>query len=116
MLTRHPLCLVCCGGKIVVLGPCDRRDAGIAYQRDKTSESCRMLGVELMFRRRKPGRWSENFGNLHCGVWKRCKEASEKGLHCLNDQMKVAFKLEAVGYEECLEELAKMDVDAPGSV
>lgn len=46
---------------------------------------------------------------------KRCEETPEKSLHCLDDEMEMAFKLEAVGREEGLEELAKVCVDVSGT-
>ena len=47
---------------------------------------------------------------------KRSEQASKEGLHCLNDQMKMAFELKAVGIKEDLEQLAQMHIDVPGSV
>jgi hypothetical protein len=49
-------------------------------------------------------------------VRKRSEEASEERLHCLNDEMKVAFKLESMRGKERLKKLAKMCIDVSGSV
>lgn len=46
---------------------------------------------------------------------KRRKEATEEGLHCLDDEVEVAFELETVGGEERLEELAELRVDGTGA-
>jgi hypothetical protein len=114
MLTRHALRLVRRGGKIVLLGSRNRRNARIADECYEAGECRGVRGVELVLGRGQPRRRCEELGGFGRGVWKWCEEAAEECLHYLDDEMEVTLQLQAVGGEEGLEEFAEMRINGAG--
>jgi hypothetical protein len=50
-----------------------------------------MRGGELVFRRGQPRWWGEQLRDFGHRMGERREEAAEESLHCLDDEVKVAF-------------------------